>query len=168
MVGKMNIEEAELYQNICEFRLDNPTDLFPFTVKLAWEYRWTEIYTLRATIEYKKFVFLATIADRLVSPSMTIDRVWHSHLLYTYTYWHDFCGEVLHKPLHHYPGGGGADELVKDRQRYQDTLALYQTYFGTPPTDIWDSLPLTGNHLAQKQRDQKYWIIPESWMNWFR
>jgi len=58
-------------------------------------YRWSEIYTIRVIQEYKKFVFLAMVANHVVSPSVPIDRVWHLHLLYTISYWDKFCGEVL-------------------------------------------------------------------------
>jgi hypothetical protein len=153
----MTDRESKLYSKICEFQLDDPAAVYKLSTKLAWEYHWTEIYTLRAIHEYKKFVFLATIQAQIVSPSTTIDRVWHQHLLYTHSYWQDFCGEVLKKPLHHYPGGGGTAELARDRQRYQSTLELYQSYFGEPPTDIWDSPPLQSNHLAHHNC---YWQIP--------
>jgi hypothetical protein len=150
-------QEADLYDKICKFQLDDPAAVYKLSTKLAWEYHWTEIYTLRAIHEYKKFVFLATIQSQIVSPSTTIDRVWHNHLLYTRSYWQDFCGEVLNKPLHHYPGGGGTAEFTRDCQRYQSTLELYQSYFGKPPTDIWDSPPLQSNHLDHRNR---YWRIP--------
>jgi len=153
----MTTQEAELYEKICKFQLDDPAAIYKLSTKLAWEYNWTEIYTLRAIHEYKKFVFLATIQAQIVSPSMTIDRVWHYHLLYTHSYWQDFCEGVLNKPLHHYPGGGGTAEFARDCQRYQSTLELYQSYFGQPPADLWDLPPLQSNHLAHRQR---YWLIP--------
>jgi len=165
----MNAQESELYAKIREFQLDYLEAKYPLSAKLAWEYHWTEIYTLRAVHEYKKFVFLATITDRIVSPSTTIDRVWHHHLLYTHSYWQDFCGKVLNKPLHHYPGGGGTEEFTRDCLRYQYTLELYQSHFGDPPADIWDSPPLQSNHLAHHKR---YWLIPNPiyWLksNWAR
>ena len=153
----MTAEEAEFYDKICKFQLDDPSAVYKLSTKLAWEYHWTEIYTLRAIHEYKKFIFLATIQAQTVSPSTTIDRVWHYHLLYTYSYWQAFCGGVLNKLLHHYPGGGGTAELARDRQRYQSTIELYQSYFGQPPADIWDSVPLQSNHLTHRDR---YWLIP--------
>jgi len=153
----MTTQEFELYDKICKFQLDDPTAVYKLSTKLAWEYHWTEIYTLRAIHEYKKFVFLATIQSQIVSPSTTIDRVWHHHLLYTRSYWQDFCDEVLKKQLHHYPGGGGTAEFARDCQRYQSTLELYQSYFGESPTDIWDSPPLQSNHLDHRNR---YWQIP--------
>ena len=54
--------QAELYKWICEFKLDLPSAIFPFSAKLSWEYQWTGIYTYRVIQEYKKFVFLAMVA----------------------------------------------------------------------------------------------------------
>ena len=64
------------------------------------------IYAYRVIQEYKKFVFLAMVADHIVSPSTNVDRAWHLHLLYTRSYWDEFCGKVLKKPLHHTPSSG--------------------------------------------------------------
>jgi hypothetical protein len=148
----MNDQEAELYAQICQFQLDDPTSPYPMSVKLVWEHHWSEIYTLRAINEYKKFIFLAVVAEGTVAPSSIIDDVWHHHLLYTYSYWEELCGNTLKKSLHHYPGDPGSSE------RYNYTLDLYHSYFGSPPSDIWDLPPLHSNHLA---RNQRYWRIPD-------
>ena len=99
--------QAELYKRICDFKLDPPSAILPFSAKLAWEYQWTGIYTYRVIQEYKKFVFLAMVANHIVSPPTAIDRVWHLHLLYTHSYWDEFCDKVLKKRLHHSPSLGG-------------------------------------------------------------
>jgi hypothetical protein len=150
--------EAKLYAKIGEFQLDDLTSPYPMSAKLAWEYHWSEIYTLRAMHEYKKFVFLAMVAEGMVAPSSTIDAVWHYHLLYTYSYWEDFCGKVLNKRLHHYPGDRGSPE------RYDRTIQLYQTYFGHPPADIWDAPPIHSYHL---DRHNRYLLIPHP-LYWLR
>lgn len=93
----MNETEAELYAEICEFKLDDPTAPYPMSAKLAWEYHWSEIYTLRAMYEYKKYIFLAAIAEGMVSPSSAVDGVWHYHLLYTHSYWEELCGKIFKK-----------------------------------------------------------------------
>ena len=115
----MNPAEQNLYKRICNFNLDTPISIFPFSHKLSWEYRWSEIYTIRVIQEYKKFVFLAMVADHVVSPSTPVDRVWHLHLLYTHSYWDKFCGEVLNKPLHHSPSLGGKEEGLKYHYFYE-------------------------------------------------
>ena len=93
----MTSAEADLYKRICDFKLEPPEAVFPFSYKLAWEYQWTGIYTYRVIQEYKKFVFLAMVADHIVSPPTAVDRVWHLHLLYTHSYWDEFCGQILKK-----------------------------------------------------------------------
>lgn len=152
----MTETEAELYAKLCEFKLNDPTSPYPMSAKLSWEYHWSEIYTLRAMCEYKKYIFLAAIAEGMVSPSSTIDCVWHYHLLYTHSYWEELCGKILKKSLHHYPGDSGANRQ-DDYQRYDYTIKLYQNYFGSPPADIWDFPPFHSNHL---DRQQRYWQIP--------
>lgn len=60
---KMTPEQQNLYVQICQFDLDQPSAYLPFSAKLAWEYQWTGIYTYRAIQEYKKFVFLFSAKD---------------------------------------------------------------------------------------------------------
>ncbi len=73
----MKPAEQELYEKICHFNLDTPGVVFPFSYKLSWSCRWSEIYTVRVIQEYKRFLFLAMVADHIVSPSAPIDYVWH-------------------------------------------------------------------------------------------
>jgi hypothetical protein len=147
----MKPNEAELYAKICALPLNDPTSPYPMSAKLAWEHHWSEIYTLRAMNEYKKFIFLARIAEGMVAPSITIDCVWHYHLLYTYSYWEELCHQILGKPLHHYPGDRDSPE------RFDYTIQLYQSYFGLPPRDIWDVPPIHSYYL---DRHQRYWLMP--------
>ncbi|MFN5593735.1 MAG: glycine-rich domain-containing protein [Aphanizomenon sp.] len=159
---KMTPEQQNLYVQICQFELDQPSAYLPFSAKLAWEYQWTGIYTYRAIQEYKKFVFLVMVAGQTLSPSTTVDRVWHFHLLYTQSYWDKFCGEVLNRPLHHLPSIGGKEEGLKYHQQYCQTLELYRRYFGPPPSDIWN-LPKVKTESASFQwvDRHQYWIIPQ-------
>lgn len=154
----MNNQEAELYDRIRNFPLDDPTSTYPMSAKLAWEHEWSEIYTFRAMCEYKKYVFLAKVAEGMVAPSSTIDAVWHYHLLYTYSYWEELCNQILGKPLHHYPGDQGSSE------RFDYTLKLYHSYFGDPPADIWDVPPIHSYHLARRHR---HWLMPNP-IYWFK
>jgi hypothetical protein len=156
----MNQLEADLYRRICDFDLDDSGAIFPFSQKLAREYQWTSAYTLRAIQEYKKFMFLGMVSDRIVSPSVPIDLVWHMHLIYTYSYWNKFCGEVLGKPFHHSPSSGGKSEKLKYDRLYQETLIAYQFYFGIPPADIWIN-------ASVKRSSNKYWIVPNL-IDWMR
>ena len=161
-INKMTPSQIHLYKSIYDFQLDNPEAVYPFSYKLAWEYQWTEIYTCRVIQEYKRFIFLAMVADHIVSPSTNVDRVWHLHLLYTHSYWDEFCGKVLKKTLHHSPSLGGKEEGVKYRYCYQKTLNSYQQYFGTPPADIWHRPRLRGEKSSCHWCDRNhYWIIPK-------
>ncbi|HEY9705620.1 MAG TPA: hypothetical protein V6C58_24490 [Allocoleopsis sp.] len=157
----MTPEEQDLYQKICDFKLDQPDEIFPFSHKLSWEHRWSQIYTIRVIQEYKKFIFLAMVAEHHVSPSIPVDQVWHLHLLYTHSYWDQLCTEVLKKPLHHNPGTGGKEEGLKYQNLREQTLKTYRNYFGTPPADIWDDSHLRGKSINFQWIDsQQYWILP--------
>jgi hypothetical protein len=157
----MNQLEQNLYERICGFELDNLEAQWNFSAKTAWEYQWSELYTLRVMQEYKKFAFLAVVADHCISPPPAIDRVWHQHLLYTQSYWHDFCGEILKKPLHHAPSLGGQTEYNKYLNLYELTLKTYQQYFGNPPDDIWPPPHLRGKSSTyQWVNSEQYWIVP--------
>jgi hypothetical protein len=130
--------EADLYDRIKKFQLDDQNVKVTFSIKLGWEYRWSKVYIIRAIQEYKKFIFLAMVSEHIVSPSTVVDRVWHHHLLFTHSYWNDFCGKILHKSLHHSPGSGSKEDMDKNKRLYKLTLATYRHYFGDPPDDIWD------------------------------
>ncbi|MGO4779466.1 NUDIX domain-containing protein, partial [Lysobacter sp. 2RAB21] len=53
--------------------------------------------------EYRRFCFLAVVATHTVTPSETIDKVWHAHMTDTRDYWLRFCPQVLKRDLHHTP-----------------------------------------------------------------
>jgi hypothetical protein len=157
----MTSTELDLYDRIRKFQLDDPAYEISFSMKLGWEYRWTQVYTIRAIQEYKKFIFLAAVAKHIVSPSVIVDRVWHHHLLFTHSYWDDLCGKIIKKPLHHTLGFGGKKEAMKNYHLYEQTLETYQTYFGNPPDDIWESPPTRSNYPSYQWIDRdRYWIIP--------
>lgn len=138
----MNLQQMELYQRIQDFALDEPTATYPFSQRLARENQWSAEYTQRAIAEYKKFAFLAVAAGHPVSPPKPIDQVWHLHLIYTRSYWGEFCPKILQKDFHHEPSQGGRQEVDKFADWYDRTLNSYQAFFGeTPPTDIWTVCP---------------------------
>lgn len=107
-------------------------------MRLAEENRWTPEYALRAIEEYKRFVFLAMVCPHEVTPSKTVDVVWHLHLLYTENYWQKFCHGVLGRDFHHFPGDGSVLDEARFQQNYAETLASYRSIFQLdPPEDIW-------------------------------
>ncbi|MGB6167728.1 MAG: hypothetical protein WBF52_09095, partial [Geitlerinemataceae cyanobacterium] len=122
----MNAKNIQLYQRIQDFSIDLSDSKFPFSQRLAKENGWSAEYTQRAIAEYKKFVFLAVVAGHPVTPSEQVDRVWHLHLLYTRSYWENFCPNVLQMSLHHSPTLGGSSEQSKFYDWYDRTLASYK------------------------------------------
>ena len=147
----MKPEHLELAHRIGSYQLDDPAAALTFSERLARDNGWTARFAQRAIQEYKRFAFLSVAAGHPVSPPDAVDQVWHEHLIYTESYWKDFCGEVLGKPLHHHPTRGGADESAKFAEWYAQTLASYRKFFGEePPADIWP-LPATRHRPAARQ-----------------
>jgi hypothetical protein len=150
-----------LWQRIAQFHPDKPGVVLPFSKRLALENGWSRRYALRVVEEYKRFVFLARTAAHPVTPSEEIDQAWHLHMVYTRSYWEDFCGKILERPLHHSPTEGGKSELAKYMAQYEQTLQTYQETFGhAAPSDIWP--PANQRFSAGLWRWvslRKYWVI---------
>ncbi|MBW4574519.1 MAG: hypothetical protein KME08_04465 [Aphanothece sp. CMT-3BRIN-NPC111] len=164
----MNSQQAELYQRIQAFSLDAADTYLPLSQRLAQENGWALEYAQRVIDEYKKFVFLAVVADHPVSPSDQVDQVWHLHLLYTHSYWEEFCPKVLKMPLHHSPTQGGSQERRKFNDWYNKTLTSYEQIFQqSPPVDIWSPSHIRFGrdiHFV-KVNTQSNWILPRPQLN---
>ncbi|MGH8081139.1 MAG: TIGR04222 domain-containing membrane protein [Lysobacter sp.] len=89
--------------------------------------------------EYRRFCFLAVAAGHEVTPSETIDKVWHAHMTDTRDYWMRFCPQALKQDLHHAPSLGGQAEYARHQQQYRDTLDSYRRFFDEPPIEFWPS-----------------------------
>ena len=122
----MNVQQAELYQRIQAFSLDDPDANLAFSKRLARDNAWNAQYTQRVIEEYKKFTFLAVVAGHPVTPSDQVDQVWHLHLIYTHSYWEEFCPNVLQIPLHHGPTRGGRSEHNKFNDWYSKTDRIHE------------------------------------------
>lgn len=159
----LNSAQAELYQRLQDFELDDRTHEFGFTRHLMKNHGWTLIQTQRAICEYKKFAFLAVVADHQVVPSDRVDQVWHAHVLLTQSYWEEFCPKVLGQKLHHHPARGGKEERAEFHVLYAKTIASYRHYFGYPPTDIWSSPDRRFGAELKMQRINvsEHWVIPK-------
>ena len=156
----MTPSQKALYEKITHFQIDQPGVDCPFSAKLAWQYGWSGVFTLRAIREYKKFIFLVMVSDLPLSPATAIDRVWHQHILYTRSYWIDFCENLLGRQIHHTPGLGGEAEGKKYYQQCENAIALYKQFFGNPPTDIWSPPQLTVETLDYQWINlAKNWVI---------
>lgn len=131
-------ELTALWARLEAFTVGDPDAELGFARRLARENRWSAAFAERVVGEYKRFVYLAMEAGHPVTPSDEVDQAWHLHLLYTESYWHDLCRDLLGRPLHHGPTRGGEAEGAKFRDWYGTTLDSYRSHFGeTPPPDIW-------------------------------
>lgn len=156
----MKSEHLELLKRLEACTLDDAAAAFPFSERLARDNHWPLAYTQRVIHEYKRFAFLAVAAGHPVSPSHAVDEAWHLHLLYTQSYWKDFCSEVLRTSLHHQPTKGGTTERDKFEDWYANTLASYRRFFDEePPCDIW---PERNEHPIQVHFDpETHWLVPK-------
>jgi hypothetical protein len=134
-----------------------------FAARLARENGWSVAYAERVIGEYKKFCFLAVTGETEVTPSDSVDQVWHLHLTYSRDYWERFCPEILGRPLHHGPTAGGAGERGRFFDQYAETLKRYERVFGeAPPADIWPggARRLIDDPKARRVHPRDAFIIP--------
>lgn len=148
----MKEDPRQLYQRLLDYPFNDPSHEIGFHEHLKRNNGWTHHFALRAIEEYRKFVFLAMVADHQVTPSDQVDQVWHQHLLFSDAYWNDFCPRVLGRPLHHEPTRGGAEERQRFQGLYLATLASYREHFGEPPFDLWPPLNVRFSRNQQMQR----------------
>lgn len=157
----MNHEQLKLWNDIKNFELDEPEASLNFTDRLARENAWTIEYSIRAILEYKKFIFLLTISNHPLTPSDQVDQVWHLHLIYTQSYWIDFCKNTVQKDIHHGPTKGGETENAKYTNWYEKTKELYHETFKTEaPKDIWPNSKLRFSEIDfERVNKKRNWII---------
>jgi hypothetical protein len=149
----MNYKDQKLWDDIREFELDDDEAVYTFSDRLAKENKWTKGFALRAIEEYKKFMFLICTSHESRTPSDEVDKVWHLHLLYTRSYWKEFCGQVLKREVHHGPTRGGPQELDKFRNAYAETLQHYRdTFHIEPPPALWPP-----QHLSKRPAWKNSW-----------
>lgn len=104
---------------------------------MARENGWSIEYSKRVIDEYKKFLYLSIVEKCSLTPSDEVDQAWHLHMIYTQSYWHDLCKNILGTNFHHGPTKGGESEKVKYNDQYNKTLRLYAENFGhDAPSDI--------------------------------
>ncbi|WP_298515968.1 hypothetical protein [uncultured Kordia sp.] len=159
----MTSEQKTLWNKIEAFQLDDSQSTFTFTDRLCRENGWKYEYGVRAIHEYKKFMFLICIADHPLTPSDQVDQVWHLHLLYTRSYWTEFCQHILEREIHHGPTKGGANEKEKFNDWYEKTKELYVTIFKkNVPTDIWPSSKIRfGEKNFRRVNLHRNWVFPK-------
>jgi len=108
-----------------------------FERRLAADNGWSEAFAARVIGEYRRFIYLASIADFEVTPSRAVDAAWHLHLEDAADYRGTLCGRVLGRELRHLPGAGDPLEEERFQEQYRRTVALYESVFGAPPEDVW-------------------------------
>lgn len=159
----MTQEQQQLWKRIKDFDLNASGASFSFTDRLVRENDWTLAYALRVIMEYKRFMFLICVAEHPLTPSDEVDQAWHLHLLYTESYWEDFCNQTLGQKIQHGPTKGGQSEKDKFNDWYSATKTLYQTYFDKePPADIWpgNEIRFSNTNYSRVNRHQ-HWVIPK-------
>ncbi len=133
----MTEKQLKIWQALNDYQFDDPEAEFSFTDRLARENGWDFDYALRATDEYKKFIFLIAYSGHPCTPSDEVDQVWHLHLLYTQSYWKEMCDGILGMEIHHGPTKG-----ISQRSDFEDyyaqTKSSYHQFFEEDtPKDIW-------------------------------
>jgi uncharacterized protein (TIGR04222 family) len=159
----MDRKHEELWQRIENLAIDDDGVQLTFVDRLARENGWSREFARRVVAEYKRFVFMAMVAEHEVTPSDAVDEAWHLHLTYTRSYWNDLCRNVLGRPLHHIPTRGGKSETSRHLDQYRQTLATYQEHFGeAAPADIWPAAEerFAGAKHVRVNRAEA-WIIPK-------
>ena len=170
-LGPVLEKQQQLYQRICAYELDDPSHDIGFLAHLMRANGWSRLFALRAIEEYRKFVFLALVADHQVTPSDQVDQVWHLHLLFSDAYWNDFCPRVLGRPLHHHPTKGGQAERDRFHELYRATIRSYRQHFGEPPADLWPPVDVRFGRDLQMQRGRirrpfRPWRGWPAWRRW--
>ena len=160
----MNPSQVELYRRVQAFHFDPGDATYTFAMRLAKENGWTPAFTQRVIEEYRRFAFLAAAAGHPVSPSDAVDQAWHLHLVYTRSYWDEFCGKVLRTPLHHDPSSGGRAERAKFDDWYARTLRSYRRFFAEEaPADIWPrpEVKAKGGEQFRRVDVSRNWVVPK-------
>ena len=157
----MTTVEKQIWDKLERFGFDSEGTQLTFSKRLARENGWNSNYTARVIEEYKKFIFLLTISKHPLTPSDQVDQVWHLHLLYTQSYWEDFCENIIKRKIHHGPTRGGGAEKTKYTNWYEKTKELYFDVFNTEtPKDIWPSSEIRFTEINFKRVNLKRnWII---------
>lgn len=159
----MNPTQQQLWEKILAFELNDPQAPFPFVQRLALENGWNLHFALHAILEYKRFMYLCCVSPSPMTPSDEVDQVWHLHLIYTRSYWQDFCRDTLGRDIHHGPTKGGKLEDDKYQDYYAQTLMLYTEHFTeSPPPDLWPPASVRFAPLNFRRVNlSHYWLIPK-------
>lgn len=159
----MEQQILDFWHKVKRFPLDDSQADFTFSDRLARENSWDKEYALRTILEYKKFMFLICQSDHPLTPSDQVDQVWHLHMIYTQSYWTDFCEQTLGQTIHHGPTRGGNTEKDKYNNWYEATKEFYESVFQKKaPEDIWPpSRVRFGEIRFSRVNLHRNWVIPK-------
>lgn len=159
----MESSTKQLWRKIKELQISPAGAELSFEQRLARENGWSDAYTQRVMLEYRRFLMLCAIARHPVTPSDQVDQAWHLHLVYTHSYWDDLCRDILGFQLHHGPTAGGEEEGARYQGQYLATLVSYQQTFNeAPPEDIWPTVENRFKELNFKRVNiGRYWLFPK-------
>lgn len=129
------ISQPELWAKVENFSFEKNSDEYGFTTRLATEQSWTIAFTEAAILEYKKFMYLVAVGQKMLSPSVIVDEVWHLHLLFSKSY-KKFTA-LLGKEIEHTPSLHNERESSIYAQAFAETKTAYQAEFGEMPTLFW-------------------------------
>jgi len=148
----MNLQEKQLWGKLKQYPLHTVDLLFPFYTRLMRENNWNKTYTLETITEYKKFMFLWSVAGVPLFAPAPIRKVWQLHLMYTQSYWMEFCRDIFGKPIHHSLTSSNEINYEKEAAVYSQLTKVYQQYFDMPPPkSIWLE---TESGLQEKYQEQ--------------
>ncbi|WP_298608944.1 glycine-rich domain-containing protein-like [uncultured Thiothrix sp.] len=164
-----NPEWCQLYGALLAFEVSSYEAVpLSFKHRLMREHGWTETYMERVWFEYKRFLFMLATTESFICPAEDVDQIWHTHLIYTRSYWNDLCQNLIGKPLHHVPSRGGKTETSDFYRCYATTLECYQTLFAeAPPPDIWvkPDQRLQDTPYFRLINTRTHWVISKpSWL----
>ncbi|WP_136667270.1 hypothetical protein [Flavobacterium sp. H122] len=140
----MTEKQRALWETIRRFSFDETIEEYGFETRLAYENKWTHYVTKQAIEEYKKFVFLASISNQMVSPSEIVDIVWHQHLIFSKSY-EKLC-QILGKKIGHIPSTHNPHNHSVFKEAKEHTTTLYESCFGKQNPYFWDN-----NYLDETQ-----------------
>lgn len=136
----MDAKQMVLWNRIEKFEMPKG-----FKERLANENSWSLEKAEDEIQEYKKFMFLAT--QKASTPTKNVDEVWHLHLIYTKSYWNEFCKNVLQKDIHHNPGEEESDDVIFERQ-FSETLEAREFHFGKRKEKLFDKTAVALSFLS--------------------
>jgi hypothetical protein len=158
------LTNPDLYRRIAAHCIDH--DHERFITKLSRLHEWQLPFARRACEEYLRFCYLiaARLAKVPLSPSHTVDFVWHLHLLHARDYWQHFCANALGMELHHTPDDGTHADSKAIREQYAQTLRLYEIEFGPSSRAFWPGLKEQFQARSLVYVDNRdCWVIAKPW-----